>query len=163
MESGDDAVLAYTGKGATAGVQIQGGQNVKAAGMELSFYVRPGLGGKEASHAHALGSARALSAVKPDFIRLRTFVPQLGTPMADACLRGEYTLLGPHDTLREIRLMIENLDAAGSQVVSDHWTNFAAVRGLLPHDKPAMLEAIDQALAVPESHFREVGVYDGTL
>ncbi|MDR2727154.1 MAG: radical SAM protein [Deltaproteobacteria bacterium] len=163
MESGDDELLAYVGKGATAAVQIRGGQNVKAAGMEVSFYVMPGLGGKERSTAHALGSARVLSAVKPNFIRLRTFVPQLGTFMAEACLQGEYTLLGPHDTLREIRLMIENLDADGSQVVSDHWTNFAAVRGLLPHDKPAMLAVIDQALTVPEYHYREVGVYNGTL
>jgi len=47
--------------------------------------------------------------------------------------------------------------------VSDHWTNFAPVRGLLPQDKPAMLAVIDNALTAPESYFREVGVYDGTL
>ncbi len=163
METGDDELLHYIRKGSTAEVQILGGQNVKAAGMEVSFYVMPGLGGVERSEAHALGSARVLSAVKPDFIRLRTFVPQLGTPMAEACLRGEYTLLGPHQTLREIRLLIEHLDADGSRVVSDHWTNFAPVRGVLPHDKPAMLAVIDEALGVPESRFREVGVYDGTL
>ncbi len=163
MESGDDELLAYVHKGATADVQIRGGQNVKEAGMEVSFYVMPGVGGVERSEAHALGSARVLSAVKPNFIRLRTFVPQLGTPLADAYLRGEYTLQTPHQTLREIRLMIEHLDADGSQVVSDHWTNFAPVRGLLPHDKPAMLATIDAALDVPEHHFREVGVYDGTL
>ena len=163
MESGDDELLAYVQKGSTADIQIKGGRNVKAAGMELSFYVMPGLGGVERSEAHALGSARVLSAVKPDFIRLRTFVPQVGTPMAEACMRGEYTVLSPHQTLREIRLMLENLDADGSQVVSDHWTNFAAVRGVLPHDKPLMLSTIDQALSVPESHFREVGIYNGTL
>lgn len=163
METGDDELLAYINKGATAEVQIRGGQNVKAAGMQVSFYVMPGLGGVERSEAHALGSARVLSAVKPDFIRLRTFVPQIGTPIADACLRGEYTLQSPHQTLREIRLMIENLDAEGSQVVSDHWTNFAPVRGVLPHDKPHMLSVLDEALQVPEYRFREVGVYDGTL
>jgi len=129
----------------------------------VSFYVMPGLGGVEYSEAHALGSARVLSVVKPDFIRLRTFVPQMGTPMAEACLRGEYTLLSPHGILREIRLMLENLDADGSQVLSDHWVNLAAVRGLLAHDKTAMLAVVDQALAVPESHFRKVGVYEGTL
>ena len=163
METGDDALLKYVCKGATADIQIAGGQNIKAAGIEVSFYVMPGLGGLERSEAHALGSARVLSAVKPGFIRLRTFVPQIGTPMADACLRGEYTLLSPHQTLREIRLMIENIDADGSQVLSDHWTNFAPVRGTLPQDKPAMLAILDDALTVPEAYFREVGVYEGTL
>ena len=163
MESGDDDVLKYVRKGATADVQIRGGLNVKEAGMEVSFYVMPGLGGVERSEAHALGSARVLSAVKPDFIRLRTFIPQIGTPIAEGYTRGEYTLLSPHGTLREIRLMIENLDADGSQVVSDHWTNFAPIQGKLPHDKPAMLAVIDSALQAPETHFREVGLYDGTL
>ncbi len=163
MESGDDEVLAYIRKGADADTQIRGGLNVKNAGMEVSFYVMPGLGGVEKSEQHALGSARVLSAVKPDFIRLRTFVPQLGTELAEACMRGEYTLQSPHQTLAEIRLMIENLDADGSTVTSDHFINFAPVEGLLPHDKPKMLATIDAALKIPEDRFREVGIYDGTL
>ena len=163
MESGDDELLAYVRKGATAETHIRGGQNVKAAGMEVSFYIMPGLGGVERSEAHALNSARVLSAVKPDFIRLRTFVPQADSRMAGACMRGEYTLLCPHGVLREIRLMIENLDADGSRIMSDHWINFVDVRGLLPHDRSSMLAMIDQALAMPKSHFRETGVYGGTL
>ena len=163
MESGDDEVLAYIQKGATADIQIRGGLNVREAGMEVSFYVMPGLGGVERSEQHALGSARVLSAVKPDFIRLRTFLPQQGTQMAEACKAGGYTLLSPHQTLAEIRLMLENLDAEGSTVVSDHWINFAPVEGRLAHDKPKMLEAIDKALQIPEERYRRVGIYNGTL
>ena len=163
MESGDDEVLTRIRKGANADIQIRGGLNVKEAGMEVSFYVMPGLGGTERSERHALGSARVLSAVKPDFIRLRTFVPQLGTELADDCLRGEHSLQTPHQTLAEIRLMLENLDADGSTVTSDHFVNFAPVEGVLPHDKPRMLAVIDTALALPEDHFREVGIYDGML
>lgn len=163
MESGDDAVLARIEKGTDAATQIRAGMLVKEAGMELSMYVMPGLGGVESSVRHALGSAAVLSRVKPDFIRLRTFVPQIGTPLAEACLRGEYTLADPHQTLRELRLMLEHLDADGSRVLSDHWTNFAPVNGRLPEDKPAMLATVDQALAAPLTCFREVGLYDGTL
>lgn len=158
MESGDDGLLAYINKGATADVHIRGGLNVKAAGMELSFYVMPGLGGVERSEAHALGSARVLSAVKPDFIRLRTFVPQAGTRMAEACLQQEYTLQNPHQTLREIKLMLENIDADGSYLLSDHKMNFVPLNGALPQDKPEMLAQLDEALAVPEEFYRKVGV-----
>ena len=158
METGDDELLAYINKGATAEAHIRGGLNVKAAGMELSFYVMPGLGGVERSVQHALGSARVLSAVKPDFIRLRTFSPKSGTPMAQACLRHEYTLQTPHQTLREIKLMLEHTDAEGSRVLSDHMLNFAPVHGLLPHDKPKMLTQLDVALLLPETEYRKVGV-----
>ena len=163
MESGDDEVLGLVCKGANAEVQICGGRNVKNAGMEVSFYVMPGLGGVERSEQHAVGSAAVLSAVKPDFIRLRTFLPQAGTEIAQDCLQGRLTLQTPHQTLREIRRMLELLDADGSMVVSDHWLNFAPVEGRLPEDKPLMLEVIDRALQLPESAFREVGIYDGML
>ena len=42
------------------------------AGMELSEYVMPGLGGKAYSKEHALETADALNQINPDFIRLRT-------------------------------------------------------------------------------------------
>ncbi len=163
MESGDDELLQYISKGADAQTQIRGGLNVKEAGIEVSFYVMPGLGGVERSDAHALGSAKVLSAVKPDFIRLRTFTPQVGTPIADAYLRREYTLQNPHQTLLEIRKMIEAIDAEGSRLVSDHWMNFAPVQGVLNKDKHKMFAIIDQALQYPLSEFREVGLIDGTL
>lgn len=163
METGDDELLAYIKKGTTADLHIRGGLNVKTAGMELSFYVMPGLGGAERSERHALGSARVLSAVRPDFIRLRTFSPQHGTEMADACLRGEYTLQTPHQTLREIKLMIENIDADGSQLLSDHWMNFAPVRGVFPRDREKMLAQLDKAVQVPEESYREVGIMDDLL
>ncbi len=163
MESGNDELLAYIQKGSTGETHIKGGLKVKEAGMELSYYIMPGLGGKERSREHAIDSARVLSAVSPDFIRLRTFTPQVGTPIADAYLRGEFTLQNPHETLQEIRLFIENLEAQGSQVASDHWMNFAAVQGSMPEDKARMLAVIDDALTRPLESFREVGLLDGTL
>ena len=163
METGDDELLALIKKGTTAELHIRGGLRVKEAGIELSFYVMPGLGGVERSEQHALGSARVLSAVKPDFIRLRTFSPQRGTEMADACLRGEYTLQTPHQTLREIHQMITHIDAEGSQLLSDHWMNFIEVQGVFPHDKANMLAQVEKALLVPEHHYREVGIMDDLL
>lgn len=163
MESGNDELLTYVQKGSTAETHIRGGLNVKEADIDLSYYVMPGLGGVERSREHALDSARVLSAVSPDFIRLRTFMPQLGTPIAEAYQRGEFTLQNPHETLREIRLMIENLDAKGSQVLSDHWSNFVSVQGRVPQDKDHMIATIDAALTHPLESFREVGVLDGTL
>jgi len=45
LESGSDQVLSFVRKGCTAAQHIEGGQRVVAAGIELSEYVMPGLGG----------------------------------------------------------------------------------------------------------------------
>ena len=46
LESGCDPVLDFIKKGSTAADHIQGGRNVVAAGISLSEYVIPGLGGR---------------------------------------------------------------------------------------------------------------------
>ncbi len=158
METGDDDLLAYIHKGATAAMHITGGQKVKDAGIELSFYVMPGLGGVERSEQHALGSARVLSAVQPNAIRLRTFVPLAGTQMAQNYLQGEYTLQSPHQTLHEIKLLVEHTHAHNSYLVSDHKVNYAPVQGMLPQDKSNIIEQLNKALAKPEHSYKSIGV-----
>ncbi len=56
---------------------------MKQAGIELSEYYMPGLGGRELSRRHALESAKALSRIDPDFIRLRTLALPDGLELAD--------------------------------------------------------------------------------
>ncbi|MGB9825468.1 MAG: radical SAM protein, partial [Desulfofundulus sp.] len=72
LESGCDEVLAFIKKGATAAEHVLAGQKTRGAGIELSEYYMPGLGGKKWSRKHALESARVLNEIDPDFIRLRT-------------------------------------------------------------------------------------------
>ncbi|GHU06395.1 hypothetical protein FACS1894205_7330 [Alphaproteobacteria bacterium] len=52
-----------------------------------------------------------------------------------------------------MRLLVESLDVK-SQFYSDHWLNFADIRGLLPEDKPQMLAGIDRILTLPRDAFR---------
>ena len=58
------------------------------AGIELCFYLMPGLGGREAAAAHVAGSARVIRAVAaaapaggPLVVRLRTAAVVPGTPL----------------------------------------------------------------------------------
>ena len=59
MESGSDAVLERVKKGTDKATQIKAGRKIKRAGMELSEYYMPGLGGKELSQENALETADA--------------------------------------------------------------------------------------------------------
>jgi len=152
MESGDDETLRRIEKGATAEQIIEAGLRVKAADIEISQYMLIGIGGTERSTEHALGSARVLSAIDPDFTRLRTYTPVPKTPLGQQYLSGEFQLPSPHQALRELRLLIEHLDGS-NWVVSDHVSNHVNINGRMPEAKPAMLAQIDQALQLDESRF----------
>lgn len=145
LETGDDFLLSWIDKGATAEQMIEAGRKVKEAGISLSEYVILGMGGSRWWEQHALGTARTLNAINPDFIRVRTLMVYPGSPLHDRVSRGEFELAPPELILREERLLIENLDVT-SEFVSDHVSNYLSVNGRLPEEKPAMLRQIDEVL-----------------
>jgi len=152
MESGDDEVLLRIQKGATAQQTIDAGLRIKEADIELSEYLIIGIGGKQLSEQHALGSARVLNAIDPEFIRMRTFVPARRTPLGQEYLQGTFELPGPHQLLRETRLIVEHLNTSGL-LLSDHVSNLVNLNGKLPEDKEALLKLLDYALSIDESKF----------
>jgi len=154
MESGDDVVLARIQKGTSSEEIISAGKKLKEAGIETSEYYLTGIGGRDRTREHAINSARVLSAFSPDFIRIRTYVPIPGTPLYDDYKNGLFQLLTPHEALQEIRLLVENLVCENTMVLSDHVANYWNISGILPRDREAMLESVDQALQIDESRFR---------
>lgn len=152
MESGSNAVLSLVEKGVTQEEQIQSGRRVMAAGIELSEYFMPGLGGRELSGEHAVESAAALVAVNPTFIRIRSTVPVPDTPLHDMMTEGRWAPLTEEEKVREIRACLERLNGITSTVQSDHIMNLLEdVAGRLPGDKQRMLEPIDRFLSMDPS------------
>ena len=110
-------------------------------------------GGAERTQAHALTTAEAINAIKPDFVRLRTLVPKINTLLLHEVEKGRFRLLSPHQILRETRLLLENI-ACRTFLASDHYTNYLNLSGRLPEDKESLLLEIDRALGRDESSFR---------
>jgi radical SAM superfamily enzyme YgiQ (UPF0313 family) len=153
LESGDDRVLAAVCKGTCAAEQIEAGRWVREAGIELSLYVVLGLGGLEGSRAHARLTAEAINRIGPDYVRLRTFVPKMGTAMLNAVLNGDFAMLGPHGVIRETLELIRRLSIR-TRIASDHYTNYVDVAGRLPEDRNGMIQVLTSALARDERTFR---------
>ncbi len=150
LETGDDELLAYTQKGATADEMVQAGRKAIEAGFELSEYLMPGLGGRERWEQHARNSARVLNEINPHFIRLRTLHLAPGTPLYEKAKQGEFHVQSIEEVLIEIRTLIEDLDVTSELITSDQAFNYfmgEEVDGKLPEDKEKLLESIDQALA----------------
>jgi len=159
LESGDDEVLKNVKKGSTKNIQIKAGILVKQAGIELSEYVVLGLGGKKRTKQHIKETVDVLNQINPDFIRIRTFLPKINTPILEEIKSGDFQILSPHEALQETYYLIKGLKVT-SRIYSDHYTNYIQVNGKLPEDKDDMIKTIKNALKRNQKSFREV--YIGT-
>ncbi|MDL2286904.1 radical SAM protein [Desulfococcaceae bacterium OttesenSCG-928-F15] len=153
MESACDAVLERVKKGVTREAHIIAGKKIKAAGISLSEYVMPGLGGRELSRSHALDTADALNQINPDFIRLRTLALPRHTELCREWEAGGFKKCTDAEVAEEIRLLIENLEGITSTLTSDHILNlFETVSGKISEKKPAMLAEIQAFLDLPKEN-----------
>jgi hypothetical protein len=156
MESGSDEVLESVRKGVDKATQIRAGRKVKRAGMQLSEYLMPGLGGRALSKRHATESADALNQIDADFIRLRTLALPGRTPLAEAHRQGRFEKCTDVEMAAELRLFIASLEGITSQIKSDHILNlFEEIDGRLPEDQAALLAVLDRFLQMP----RETQMY----
>jgi radical SAM superfamily enzyme YgiQ (UPF0313 family) len=154
LESGDDVVLKQIKKGTNSLEQIESGRWVMDAGIELSLYVILGIGGRIRTTCHAKETARVLNEIAPDFIRLRTFVPKINTPLLDDVQNGTFQMLGPHGILKETRSLLQNIRIS-SYVTSDHYTNYINLEGRLPDEKERLINEIEVSLKQDEKSFRD--------
>jgi len=169
MESGSDRVLERVQKGVDKKTHILVGQKVKGAGMELSEYIMPGLGGRELSLEHARESADALNRINPDFIRLRSLAIPGHVPLFQELQRGEFEKLTDLETAQELLLFLKNLDGISSTLKSDHILNlFEDVQGTFPEDKERMVGIVEGFLAMEPAERmiyqvgRRMGLFRGT-
>ena len=150
MESGSDQVLSFIKKGTTKQEHIKAGRKVKKAGMELSEYVMPGMGGRQLGEIHARETADALNQINPDFIRLRTLAVSRKTPLNDDRAAGRFESPTDLEMAREILLFLQCLDGIASFVKSDHFRNLLEeVDGRLPADKARLCRVVQQFLDLP--------------
>lgn len=150
MESASDHVLKRIKKGSTKAMHITAGIKAKKAGMELSEYVMPGLGGADLYREHALETADALNAINPDFIRLRSLAIPRHVPLYEDYKSGRFVKATDVMVAEEILLFLENLDGITSMIKSDHILNlFQDVEGRYPEAKEPLTRIIKDFLALP--------------
>jgi radical SAM superfamily enzyme YgiQ (UPF0313 family) len=152
LESGYDPLLKMIKKGVTAQELIDAGKKVKQSGISLSEYIMPGLGGRKMWKEHALETARVLSEINPDFIRVRTFKALPVMPVFQRIESGELVLMSDDEIIEEERLLIDNLNGLTGYFASDHILNLLEeLEGQFPDAKARMLETIDRYLALPKA------------
>jgi hypothetical protein len=139
-------------KGVTGAQHVEAGKKIVAAGIELSEYVMPGLGGRDLWKEHALATADVLNQINPHFIRLRSLRVPDRIPLFKLLEEGSFKMQTDDMLAEEIKLFIANLSGITSIVTSDHIMNLLEeVSGKLPEDREKMLEVIAGYQEMPDT------------
>jgi biotin synthase-like enzyme len=152
LETGYNPLLKLMKKGVTGEQHIEAGRKLLQAGMEVSEYVMPGLGGQEMWRDHAVETAKVLNQINPHFIRLRSLRVPERVPLHEKLEDGSFSMQSDDMLAQEIKHFIETLEGITSTVTSDHIMNLLEeVGGKLPEDKEKMLSVIQAYQDLPES------------
>jgi len=150
LETGYDPLLRLIKKGVSAAQHVEAGRKLIEAGMELSEYIMPGLGGQKLWREHADATADVLNRINPHFIRLRSLRIPRHVPLYEKVADGTFTMQTDDGVAEEIKHFIEALEGITSTVTSDHIMNLLEeVSGKLTEDKAKMLEVIAKYQALP--------------
>ena len=146
LESGSQSVLDRCGKVSSADEMIQAVQRAERAGIRSSVIVLLGLGGRKDSAEHVRGTIEALNRMQPRYLSFLSLMVIPGTPLAEEVRRGDFTELEPEELLKEAYAMIRGLELERTVFRSDHASNYLALEGTFPKDKPALLKVLEAAM-----------------
>ncbi len=147
VETGDDRLLREINKGVGYDEMLQAGLNLNEAGWNLSSMVLLGLAGRgPRSEEHAVATAKITNEMKPQYLAALTVTPVPGTVFYNQVQRGEIELLTPLETLREMKIIFENITIDNLKFVGVHASNYLPINGTLQKDKKKMLDLINGIL-----------------
>lgn len=149
IESGSDAILDYIDKGVSSKELVLAGKKAIAAGINLSVTVIAGLGGEDYSD-HAIATAKVISEIQPHFVGVLSLMPEPNTKIYDDVQKGNFKLPSTIHVLKEIQLLLANVNLQNTIFRSNHASNYLSLAGTLNRDRKALMKIIDHAIANPE-------------
>ena len=146
LESGSQNILDRCNKTSSAEEMIAAVRRAEQAGIRSSVIVLLGLGGKKNSAEHVRETITALNRMQPRYLSFLSLMVIPGTPLAKEVRQGEFTELDAAELLKEAYEMIRGLELKRTVFRSNHASNYLALEGTFPKDKPALLKSLKAAL-----------------
>lgn len=147
LETGNDEILSQCNKGTTRAEMIKAGQMLKKSGISQSVSIIAGMGGEDHWQEHMRDTATALNGMQPERLGLLVLTP--GGERSQ-WQENDYRWLDgppPLQVMREMQLLVENLQLEDCYFSSAHISNYINVKAHLPQDKAELLDALAQLLA----------------
>lgn len=142
LETGDDELLNWIRKGVDSKESVAACKKIRTAGIPLSITIILGLGGLKNSKRHAEATAQALNEIDPEYIGALTLMTPMGTRIGEMVMSGEFQPMEPIDTLKELRILIEELELTNCVFRTNHASNYLPIRGTLNADRSILLATL---------------------
>ncbi len=150
VESGSDRVLSAVKKGVNQEQMVEALLKAKEAGFTVSTTFVLGLGGRELWEEHALESAKVVNLASPHYTAALTLMLIPGTLLHHQAKRGEFTVPTKRQIMKEMLLMVENIEAE-TIFRANHVSNMVPIKGNLPGDRERLQnELTGYILMTPE-------------
>ncbi len=115
VQSMDDAVLALSGRGHTAGDTIRASRILRDTGMRVGMQLMPGLPGD--SPAAARASLAAVLSLAPAFLRIYPLLVLANTPLAEAYRSGAFSPWSLATAVDLCKVFLQTAEQAGVPVI----------------------------------------------
>ncbi|MDY0042978.1 MAG: radical SAM protein [Desulforhabdus sp.] len=146
LESGDAQVLQEIRKGVSPQRMVEAGQRVREVGIKLSVTALLGIAGLERSLLHARATGEVLTAMDPNYVGVLTLMVLPNTELGEKVRTGQFQLLQLPELLQELREMLQHTQMSRGLFLSNHASNYLALKVRMPAEKEKALEHIDKAL-----------------
>ncbi len=145
-ESGDQQTLEYVQKDSTVEQQIEAGNRVKEAGIDLSVTVLLGIAPHGRSLDHGRQTGRMLTAMDPDYVGALSVIMCAGTELEKLVNLGEHQLLTPHELLMELREMLSHTELSQGLFMANHASNYLPLKVEMPQGKVRAIALLEAAI-----------------
>lgn len=146
-ESGSDKVLKNINKGVTSKELGDLILKAKKVGFKTSVTFIVGILGEKDFREHAIATGNFISRCEPDYVGILSLMLEENTTIYQEWLKGNFKEADGIDILKEIKLIIENINVTSNIVFrSNHASNYINLKGNLPEDKKRLIQEIDISL-----------------
>lgn len=146
LESGDAQVLQEVCKGTAPERMIEAGRRVRTAGLKLSVTVLLGVAGRQRSLVHARATGAVLSAMDPNYVGVLSLMLVPGTVLWEKVQQGLFQELSQPELMVELREMLLHTHLSQGLFLSNHASNYLALKVRMPGGKEKALQMVDQAI-----------------
>lgn len=146
-ESGSDEVLKNINKGVTSKELGDLILKAKKVGFKTSVTFIVGILGEKDFREHAIATGNFISRCEPDYVGILSLMLEENTTIYQEWLKGNFKEADGIDILKEIKLIIENINVTSNIIFrSNHTSNYINLKGNLPEDKKRLIQEIDISL-----------------
>ncbi|MDD5021331.1 MAG: radical SAM protein [Endomicrobiaceae bacterium] len=146
FETGDKDVYQLIRKYGSPQKNVESILKLKQAGIKSNVTIILGLGGQRFSFQHAKNTADILNRSQPEQIAALTLMVAGNTPLYNMCKLKQFRLLKDFDVLKELKILLENLQDFKCLFFANHASNYIPISARFPKERQNLISMLNKII-----------------